>query len=481
MKKIFKEYEQEIKIRPIEETLKEVEFAKKSKPVNDFKCSLKYIRRRKIIKWSAIIAVPALAITTFGVFMFYDIKDTDSVIKKNFSMSEIQDINKNTFKSLNEINYPKDLSKKSYSLDEKFIKGFNEFSYKIFEEGNKGLNFGYSPISLYHHLDILSGLANNSFNSLFDKLLGTNSYIRDEQVTKNFLNNFYEENNNGMSLYNGFFVDNGVKLKNEKIDYLTKKYVEAFELNFTKQNDVALMLEWINDKVEIPLTIQDLEIKENTLFYLFSTMTYVNSRNTLFLKENTERGNFYNCDGSLTDVQFMNHSYFGNLTDYGDYISFYDYYKNGYKIQYVYSKNKDVPLKSVINDFNYLIEEESKSKDVLIDLKVPKFTFEINNNLDEILKKTEIGNIYNENENSFNEMFLDTNLENSYLQFTKQQNRIEFNEDGTKIKTLVSSMAGGDNGQPSQGYQITLDHEFYFIIKDINNIPIFMGNYNSAK
>ena len=77
-------------------------------------------------------------------------------------------------------------------------------------------------------------------------------------------------------------------------------------------------------------------------------------------------------------------------------------------------------------------------------------------------------------------MILNTSLENSYLQFTKQQNKIEFNEDGTKIKTLVSSMAAGGMAEPSQGYQITLDHEFYFIIKDINDIPIFMGNYNYA-
>ena len=480
MKKIFKEYEEEIKIRPIEETLRDVELIKKNKRIDDLKCSLKYIRRRKIIKWTSIIAVPALVIATFSVFMFYDIKDTDSVMKKNFSMAEIQNINKNTFKSLNEINYPKDLSKKNYSLDEKFIKGFNEFSHRIFEEGNQSLNFGYSPISLYHHLDILSGLANDSYSSLFDELLGGNSQIRDEQVTKNFLNNFYEEDNNGMSLYNGFFVNNDVELKKEKIDYLTKKYVEAFELNFTKQNDVALMLEWLNDKVELPLSIQDLEIKENTLFYLFSTMTYVNSWNTLFLKENTKTGTFYNKDGSLSDVKFMNHSYFGDLTDYGDYISFYDYYKNGYKIQYIYSKNKDVPLKEVINGVNYLVDDESESKNVFIDLKVPKFTFENNNNLDEILRKTEIGDIYNENKNSFNEMVLDTGLENSYLEFTKQQNKIEFNEDGTKIKTLVSSMAAGGMAEPSQGYQITLDHEFYFIIKDINNIPIFMGNYNCA-
>ncbi len=109
MKKIFKEYEEEIKIRPIEETLTDVELIKKNKRIDDLKCSLKYIRRRKIIKWSSIIAVPALVIATFSVFMFYDIKDTDSVIKKNFSMTEIQNINKNTFKSLNEINYPKDL------------------------------------------------------------------------------------------------------------------------------------------------------------------------------------------------------------------------------------------------------------------------------------------------------------------------------------------------------------------------------------
>ena len=52
MKKIFKEYEEEIKIRPIEETLRDVELIKKNKRIDNLKWSLKYIRRRKIIKWS---------------------------------------------------------------------------------------------------------------------------------------------------------------------------------------------------------------------------------------------------------------------------------------------------------------------------------------------------------------------------------------------------------------------------------------------
>lgn len=480
MKKIFKEYENEIKIKPIDETLNDVEFVKKIKCPNDKKYTLKSLRTKKIIKWSTIIALPSVVIGTLSIFVFFDITDRDSVYKKHFSLSEVHNINKNTFKSLNEINYPKDLSKKSNELDKEFVEAFNKFSYRIFEEGKTKDNFGYSPISLYHHLDVLSGLANNDLNSSFDSLLGINSEIRDKEVKKNFLNNFYQDKDNGMSLYNGFFIDNKYKLKKEKIDFLTKKYVEAFELDINKDYDVELMLKWINDKVNITLDKENLMIQKDTIFYLFSTMSYVNSWNTLFLKENTSAGEFYDTNGNKKDVKYMSHSYIGTVTEYDEYLSFYDYYRNGYKIQYIFTKNKNDRLEDVLKNTNYLIDDETMTQEAYIKLKVPKFTFNDKIEFNDILGQSEIGEIYDKNANSFNEMLKNDDIDYSYLMVTEQRNYIEFNEDGTKIKTLTSTMAGAaTNPGAGEGYQITLDHEFYYIIKDQYNIPIFMGKYNS--
>ena len=102
MKKIFKEYENEIKNKPIDETLNDVELVKKIKCPNDKKYTLKSLRTKKIIKWSSIIAVPSVVIGTLSIFVIFDITDRDSVYKKHFSLSEIHNINKNTFKSFNE-------------------------------------------------------------------------------------------------------------------------------------------------------------------------------------------------------------------------------------------------------------------------------------------------------------------------------------------------------------------------------------------
>lgn len=481
MKKIFEEYEKEIKIKPIEETLKDVELIKKPSIEKDIEHIKKVYRTKKIIKWSTIIAVPVLVIGVLGTFMFFDIEDDYSVIKKNFNFSEIQKINKNTFKSLNEVLYPKDLTKKSYDLEESFIKGVNDFSYGIFEKGKHINNFGYSPISLYHHLDILSGLVNEDLKPAFDELLKVDSSIRNEEVRKNFLNNFYQEKDVGMSMYNGLFITNKYKMAESTIDFLTKKYVEAYELSFEKKSDLELMLKRVNEKSDLNLSIEDLEPQVDTLFYLFSTMNYINTWNTLFLKEDTKVDVFNNSDGTQSDVNYMKHSYFGRLADYEDYVSFYDYYNNGYKIQYIISKDKNKKLSDLLKDKNYLYDDDTKMKDAIIELMVPKFTYNETINFNDIFSTTEIGDVYNKNSNSFDEMIVNEKLDYSYLEFTKQQNKITIDESGTKIKTLTYSMGAGDAGSPSTGeYSIKLNHEFYYIIKDFNNIPIFMGEYSNA-
>ena len=134
----------------------------------------------------------------------------------------------------------------------------------------------------------------------------------------------------------------------------------------------------------------------------------------------------------------------------------------------------------MLKNTNYLIDDETLTQEAYIKLKVPKFTFNDKIEFNDILGQSEIGKIYDKKANSFNEMLKNDDIDYSYLMVTEQRNYIEFNEDGTKIKTLTSSMAdGAANPGAGEGYQITLDHEFYYIIKDQYNIPIFMGKYNS--
>ena len=83
-------------------------------------------------------------------------------------------------------------------------------------------------------------------------------------------------------------------------------------------------------------------------------------------------------------------------------------------------------------------------------------------------------NTFDKASNSLNNVFNDENLD-VYLQLVKQKNEITFSEDGTMIKS-VSYGAGNKAESTLDGYNIKLNKPFIYIIYDVNDVPIYVGN-----
>lgn len=474
-KKIFKEYENSHPIKPFDETFKDVE-------LKDNKYKHKFIRNRvfKIVGLSLIGACAVVIIIPFVAVLSIGLRFEEHLNyqKKSFSIPEIKDMDLKEIKRLTSIEYPT-LNMKDEKVTKDFVLDVNNFAYKVFNNGINQPNFGYSPISLYMHFDILSTLANDEYQPIFDDLLGGDSNSRLENIVNTFLVNFYQNDDLGTYMYNGLFLDDSINTTNYYLNELTKRYVETYQLNLQNDNHINFMKQWVNDHSPIKnITNEDLDIDDGTIFYLFSSLYFVNKWKHTYDSDNTSLKTFTNIDNTISNVEFMTHAYYGEVYEYDDYISFYDYYaSHDYRVQYIFNKTANDSIFDIIKGNNFLNKDESEKSFAPIELTMPKFSFKNNINFSDILKG-ELPSLFDENGHVFNKAFgLDENI-NSFLKYTKQKNEVIFKEEGTKVKTLTFSSGAADVSDPSLpnlGYVIKLDSPFIYIIKDLNNVPIYIG------
>lgn len=440
----------------------------------------------KVALISSLSLTSVLIISLLSLFLDVNIDKNGKLHERRYSKNEISMIEENSFKKLNNIEYPNNEKPVKLNVESEFVNNIKNFTHLMYDNVENANNFSYSPLTLYNNLSILSLLSDNEVvNEEFDLLLGSNKETRKQNVINTYLNNYFVNNTGTVQTYNGLFANNTIK--QQLIDELTTYYTEVYSLNFSNSKDVNKMLSWVNQAVNSEDFIKnsDLNISDDTSFYLFSTLYFENQWYNMFSKKNTFEDLFYTLENEEVKVEYMKHTSYGTVYRYENYDSFYDYYKNGYKIQYVvprFDLNPNGNIFDSIENINFLNENENnKHEDVIINLSVPKFSLQCYYDFTNILKENGLSSAFNVNTKPFNYMY--DNLENNesvYLSQVFQKNTIKFNEDGTTIKSVSISIGNKatDSG-PITTITYKLNRPFIYVIYDINNIPIYLGQINN--
>jgi serpin B len=151
----------------------------------------------------------------------------------------------------------------------------------------------------------------------------------------------------------------------------------------------------------------------------------------------------------------------------------------------IFELTKDVNI-FVDNLENYIKDESEYSSWYTINLTTPKFTLKTDLDFKPSLTNLGFGDIFNPNIDSFKNAFNDENLVNYniYVDKMKQRNQVEFNEDGTIVKSLSTAHFGkASSAPPGTGntLDVELNQPFIYIIRDINDTPIFVGHVDNPK
>lgn len=418
-----------------------------------------------VIGISLFILVP-LVICSIPFLSMMNFSSNESITRKKFTVNEKQVMENSSFKKLNEIVYPS-LENKNILVSDDFKTAINDFSNEIFQKTYKEENYSFSPISLYYLLNNISLATNKEeVNSEFDNILRLDRNNRKENLIRTYKNNYFCNEYGTIQMYNSVFLSNSYQYNEEYVKSLKDYYIEAYQLSF--KNDQDKILEWIDDKLNENnfMSKRELNINDDTIVYFLNTLFFNNRWYHTFNDENNYQDVFNTLNGT-ENVTYMTHSYYGEVNEHDKYIDFTDYYQNGIKIKYLISKNND-NIFDLVKNIN-IFEKKLEVQEACINLSLPKFSnsyfLDFTSLLKDIMPKTF-------SENSLNNVFNDTS---AALQFVKQKNEITFSEDGTTIKS-VSFGAGSKATAPIEGYDIKLNKPFIYIIYDINDIPLFIGN-----
>ena len=441
------------------------------------------INPRKVIKYTSLALASSLLIAFMvPIINMLDVDTTYNEVKRRYSLNEIEILNNTSFQKMNEVKYPSS-KREIYGVSEDYKNALNNFTNNVYNELDKD-NVSFSPLGLYSNLNIISLASDNeSLLNQFDDVLGLNKSLRRENFKNMYRSNFFANEEGTLQMYNAVFQSNKWKYNEDFINELSEYYTESYVLDFDSNSDVNKMLDWIDSTLNEHnyLSKKDLEINELTALYFFTSIYFNNEWNKRYLSSDNYRDDFYNLDGSKVTKEYMNHIVKSPVYIYDDYISVYDSYKNNMSIQYIVPKEVNANIYDLVNDVNFLYEDESKlNENYFIDLSVPKFDFESNIDFKDILKSIGLDELFNAN--SLNRAFEYVDENGFSLEYIKQKNNVEFSELGTVIKSFTISMgAKGTSLAPLDTFtlEVKLNSPFIYVIRDVNGLPLYIGNVSN--
>ena len=464
-------------------------------------------------KWLLAIFIPAgCTLAMFGLVIAgcaafinaFLMKDSGVKTKRmSLSMNEISIAKSNTFKPLNTVTYPDGITPTKSEVSENEENAYNNFSnltYHSLVKTDRKENMTYCPIGLYSGLNEMYGaISRDNLAERFDTLLGLTETERVAFYKKVMLANSFADEESTIQLKNGAFFRAGYNPSTSYIDKLTKLYTMAYSCDFNNSKDVSKMVEWANDAVHAKGFIDKdfLELNDQTMLVLFSTLFFKNAWNSKYLsKENTQEP-FYLADGSTKQAIYMHHSYFvDSYYDYGSYISFKDYYYRGNaSVTYIVPKDVNDNVFELTKNVNIFKEnpenevfptqdeDDYRMHEIEIRLSTPKFKNSVSFEFENTMTDLGFGDMYSYSYDSFHNAFNDSKLDgtNLYLQSLKQKNEVEFNEDGSVVRSITVPIMGATSAAPIEAdvLEVKLEQPFIYIIRDVNDMPIFVGHIDN--
>lgn len=445
-------------------------------------------RASRYIVAISLACVVVLCVILIPVFAGgVQILDSFQAYKSNYSLNEMKLIESSSFKKLNEVTYPSSEYQK-YSISANYRDAVLDFTSKIYNKVDKARDdFSFSPLGLYSNLDIVSLASDDALvGQEFDSLLGDRD-MRRSNYRSMYQSDFFANDYGTMQMYNGVFQSKEYDYNQNFVDDLSRFYTESYQIDFSNENDIDKVLSWVDQKVDSQnfMNKEDLQIDEDSAILFLSTLYFNNEWNSKFSTSQSYEDSFMLDDGSTIETTFMTHVYRGDIHINDDFVSVFDYYQNGFKINYIVPKSLDGGDIISLTDENVIFDKSINMDDAIIDLSVPRFKSSCMIDFTDVLKELGLVKVFEEDSQALNHAFDNLGSDYSaYLSYTKQKNEVSFDEDGSEVKSVTFSMGNmTTTSKPDDQniYSVKLNQKFIYVIYDSNDLPVYVGIVNNPK
>ena len=346
----------------------------------------------------------------------------------------------------------------------------NQFGFDIYHKIYSGNDMLISPLSLSL---ALSMTANGASGKTAEEMLSTLGFGgKDKEV----MNNYYQKMIGGLlnaeskttfEVANSIWADEKIGVKKSFTD-ITKKYYssEVYPADFKTQATVDQINKWCSDKThgKIP-TIMD-KPDPNLVMALINAL-YFKGEWAFKFNEKTKKEDFTTLGGSKNKVDMMSAEEKLLYAEYDGFSMVQLPYGNG-----AFCMDVILPAKS--EDFGKAVERfDAKTFDrlltnrsnAIVNLKLPKFTFDYNIGLNNALIALGMQKAFDSNQADFSEM-AEKSLK---ISLVKQKTFIDVNEKGTEAAAVtfigMVTTSVGPGSEPRR-VDFFADRPFLFIIRE---------------
>jgi serpin B len=388
--------------------------------------------------------------------------------RETIELKNLQFKDNDNFSTLSQVNYPS-LNYEVGSIDNDMIAEINHFSYKLIKKiFTVQDNQLFAPLSLYMALSMLVEGTSSTTSAELENLLGQKREKLTKQLKLIYENNYYSNQNGRVYLANSLWLKKGLKINSEYLNFIKDNfYAQSYEIDFTKRKEKDKIIKWINYYTEnvLKLDRNNYQIEDNLALLLLNTIYFDNKWLITYDKEKTVEDTFYLDKNNTKMVEYMNHQISTLYKKTSEYVVVMDYFENNNTITYIMPT---IPFDKLCSkDFTSFTNDLVMGE---VNLSVPKFDYSKEYNLNEALKSLGVRKIFEKD--SLNKIG-----ENLSVNYIKQNVGIKLSESGAKA-AAVTSIGIMKSSLVVDPITIKLDRPFLYLIKDANNVLLFVGILN---
>ena len=344
----------------------------------------------------------------------------------------------------------------------------NSFGFDVFHALYKEEQVLFSPLSASLALSMTATGADGNTAKQMTKVLGFDGFTTDE------VNGYYKKMVSALlsadpktvfEIANSLWIIDDIMVKKPFIDDCKKYYAsEVYSADFSKQSTIDKVNKWCSDKTHGKIK-SILDKPDPLLVMALMNALYFNGTWTHPFPDLLEN-KFNTISGKTVDVEMMHVTEELSYAEYDGFSMVNLPYGNGaFSMKVILPKEKEDFGKAVRRfDAKTLDKLNGKVSKKNVSVIMPKFTFECQSNLKDVLIGLGMEDAFNGSKADFSKMSDD----GLYIGFVKQKTFIDVNEKGTEAAavTIVGMEKNAVGGPEPEIIRFIADRPFLFVIQE---------------
>ena len=343
-----------------------------------------------------------------------------------------------------------------------------------------------SPVNIFAAMAMLAELTDGQSRRQVLELLGVPDIETLRRLAGTLQEAIYQDDGAATVISaNSVWLRNDTTYVKEALERLANDhYADSFAGEMGSEELNAALQAWLNDHTGGLLADQaaGVETDPATICALASTLYFRSKWMDEFIPDRTSQEVFHTPGGDVQHA-FMHQSYNGTYFAGDNFGMVGKYFEGGDCTMWFILPDEGVTPDELLADqqlYTFLLDRGTEkwkdSKDLMIDLSVPKFDVSSDLELTEELKVLGVKDVFDPDASDFSPLTTDT--DQIAVSEIKHAVRVKIDEEGCEAAAYTEMMMAGAAIPPDDRIDFTLDRPFVFAVTGTANLPLFVGVVN---